>query len=64
MREHDPDHFSFRRQSGLRKHDFKEEPWFKFDVPTVICLIILIALITSIVLDAKFIARLREASGM
>jgi hypothetical protein len=54
MREYDPDHFSFPRQSGLSKHDFKEEPWFKLDLPTAICLILLIALITSIALGVKF----------
>ena len=54
MREYDPDHFTFPRQSGLRSYHFKKEPWIKLNWPTALILGISAALITSIVLAAKF----------
>ena len=54
MREWDPDHFTFPRQSGLRSYHFKKEPWIKLNWPTALILGISAALITSIVLAAKF----------
>lgn len=47
LKDKDPQFF-FPRQSGLRREDFKDEPWFQFDVPTAVVLGILIALLWSL----------------
>ena len=44
--DYNPDHYFFKRQSGLRREDFKQ-PWFELDVPTAVCLGLLACLLWS-----------------
>jgi hypothetical protein len=47
MNDKDPQFF-FPRQSGLRREDFKEPPWFELDAPTAVCLGLLAGLLWSL----------------
>jgi len=46
--DYNPDHYFFKRQSGLKREDFKDEPWFKLDTPTAICLGLLACMLWSL----------------